>query len=44
MVYQFIAFRWFYPGEALIVAIILALFPYPGSGSFFAGLAGGQKL
>jgi hypothetical protein len=27
-VYQFIELRWFYPGEALIVAIVLALVPY----------------
>jgi len=27
-VYQFIVFRWFYPGEALIVAFLLALVPY----------------
>jgi hypothetical protein len=27
-VYQFIALRWFYPGEALIVACILAIVPY----------------
>jgi len=27
-VYQFIAFRWFYPGEALVVAILLAIVPY----------------
>ncbi len=27
-VYQFIALRWFYPGEALIVAIVLAVVPY----------------
>ena len=26
--YQFIVFRWFYPGEALIVAFVLALVPY----------------
>ena len=28
LVYQFIVFRWFYPGEALIVAIVLAICPY----------------
>ena len=28
VVYQFIVFRWFYPGEALIVAVILAILPY----------------
>ena len=27
-VYQFIVVRWFYPGEALIVAAILAFVPY----------------
>jgi hypothetical protein len=27
-VYQFIALRWFYPGEAILVAIILAIIPY----------------
>ena len=27
-VYQFIVFRWFYPVEALLVAVILALAPY----------------
>jgi hypothetical protein len=27
-VYQFITVRWFYPGEALVVAIALALVPY----------------
>jgi len=27
-IYQFIALRWFYPGEAVIVAIILAIIPY----------------
>jgi hypothetical protein len=27
-IYQFIVFRWFYPGEALLVAVILALIPY----------------
>jgi hypothetical protein len=28
LIYQVIVFRWFYPGEALIVAFILALLPY----------------
>ncbi len=28
LVYQIIELRWFYPGEALIVATILALLPY----------------
>jgi hypothetical protein len=27
-VYQFITVRWFYPGEALVVAVVLALVPY----------------
>jgi len=27
-VYQFIVWRWFYPGEALTVAIVLAIVPY----------------
>ena len=27
-VYQFIALRWFYPGEAIVVAVILAIVPY----------------
>ena len=27
-VYQYIVFRWFYPGEALLVAVILAFIPY----------------
>jgi len=27
-IYQFISVRWFYPGEALMVATILALLPY----------------
>jgi len=27
-VYQFIVFHWFYPGEALTVAIVLAIVPY----------------
>jgi hypothetical protein len=27
-VYQFIALGWFYPGEALLVAFILAIVPY----------------
>ena len=27
-VYQFIALRWLYPGEALIVACLLAIVPY----------------
>jgi hypothetical protein len=28
LVYQWIVFRWFYPGEALLVAAILAFIPY----------------
>lgn len=27
-IYQFIAFRWFYPGEAIFVAFLLAFLPY----------------
>ena len=27
-IYQFVALRWFYPGEAFLVAVILALVPY----------------
>jgi len=27
-VYQFMVFRWFYPGEAVITAIVLAFVPY----------------
>jgi hypothetical protein len=27
-IYQFIELRWFYPGEAILVAIILAIVPY----------------
>src|SRR4051812_5131896 len=27
-VYQFITVRWFYPGEALVTAVILAIIPY----------------
>lgn len=27
-IYQYIVFRWFYPGEALMVAFILACVPY----------------
>ena len=27
-IYQFVQLRWFYPNEALIVAIVLALVPY----------------
>jgi hypothetical protein len=27
-VYQFITVRWFYPGEALVTALILAVVPY----------------
>ena len=28
LVYQLIVLRWFYPGEALLVAVILAFIPY----------------
>ena len=28
MIYQFIEQRWVYPGEAVLVAIILAIVPY----------------
>jgi len=28
IIYQFIVQRWVYPGEVLIVAILLAIFPY----------------
>jgi hypothetical protein len=27
-VYQFITVRWFYPGEALVTALVLAVVPY----------------
>jgi hypothetical protein len=27
-IYQFIMLRWFYPGEAIIVAVLLAFVPY----------------
>jgi hypothetical protein len=27
-IYQFISVRWFYPGEALMVAMVLAILPY----------------
>src|SRR5215207_304359 len=27
-IYQFISVRWFYPGEALMVAVVLAILPY----------------
>jgi len=27
-IYQYVAFRWFYPGEALVVAFTLAFIPY----------------
>ena len=35
LIYQLIALRWFYPGEALIVAFALAFLPY----LLFRGLA-----
>jgi hypothetical protein len=28
LIYQLIVFRWFYPGEALLVAAMLAIIPY----------------
>jgi len=28
LIYQFIELRWFYPGEALLVAALLAFLPY----------------
>jgi len=28
VIYQYLVFRWFYPGEALIVAFVLAFVPY----------------
>jgi hypothetical protein len=28
VVYQWIQLRWFYPGEALVVAVLLAIVPY----------------
>jgi len=27
-IYQFLVLRWFYPGEALITAFVLAVLPY----------------
>jgi hypothetical protein len=27
-IYQLIVFRWFYPGQAVIVAVVLAIVPY----------------
>jgi hypothetical protein len=27
-VYQYITVKWFYPGEAMVVAVVLALVPY----------------
>ena len=27
-VYQYLVLRWFYPGEALLVACVLAVIPY----------------
>lgn len=27
-IYQFISVRWFYPGEAVLVAVVLAVLPY----------------
>ena len=28
VIYQYLVFRWFYPGEALVVAFTLAFIPY----------------
>jgi len=28
VIYQYLVFRWFYPGEAVIVAFVLAFVPY----------------
>jgi hypothetical protein len=33
-IYQVIVFRWLYPAQALIVAVILAILPYLIAGSF----------
>ena len=27
-IYEFITVRWFYPGEAVVVALVLAIVPY----------------
>jgi hypothetical protein len=27
-IYQLIVFRWFYPGQAVIVAVVLAIVPF----------------
>jgi hypothetical protein len=27
-IYQYVVFRWFYPGEAIIVGVTLAMIPY----------------
>jgi len=27
-IYQFLVLRWFYPGEALVTAFVLAVLPY----------------
>ena len=27
-IYQFVTVKWFYPGEALVVALVLAIVPY----------------
>ncbi|HZD32826.1 MAG TPA: hypothetical protein VE779_14340 [Candidatus Angelobacter sp.] len=29
LIYQVVVFRWIYPGQALIVAVVLAMLPYP---------------
>ena len=42
-VYQFLVLRWFYPGEALLVAIILALIPYVLIRGLFTRLTRGSQ-
>jgi hypothetical protein len=29
LIYEIVVFRWIYPGQALIVAVVLAMLPYP---------------
>jgi hypothetical protein len=29
LIYEIVVFRWIYPGQVLIVAIVLAMLPYP---------------
>jgi hypothetical protein len=46
-IYQYIEIRWFYPGEAIAVAVILAIVPYTllrGPVNRLARLAGGKGL